>query len=67
MSTPELIKLLLPLVAIQLALMITALIYLYRATSVRGNNKWIWVPIILFVSIIGPVLFFAFGRKDDER
>ncbi|XID95901.1 PLDc N-terminal domain-containing protein [Paenibacillaceae bacterium WGS1546] len=67
MSKPELIKLLLPLIAIQLVLMITALIYLYRAKSVRGNNKWLWVPIIVIVNIVGPVLFFAFGRKEDGR
>jgi len=64
MSAADWLKVLWPLLAIQLVLTVTALVYLYRAKSVRGN-KWIWVPVIVFVNIIGPVLFFAIGRKEE--
>lgn len=64
MDKSDLIMVLLPVFFIQLILMATALTYLYRASSVRGK-KWVWVLVIIFVNIIGPILFFAFGRKEN--
>ncbi|MFF2093653.1 PLD nuclease N-terminal domain-containing protein [Paenibacillus sp. NPDC058174] len=66
-STLELSKLLpiiAPLFVIQLILVIVALVALAKATRTRGP-KWLWVLIILFVNIIGPVLFFVIGRRND--
>jgi len=63
MDKDQLIQILIPVVVIQVILMTTALVFLFRAHAVRGN-KWMWVPIIVFVNILGPILFFAFGRKD---
>jgi hypothetical protein len=60
----DLIMLLLPVVLIQLILMATALTYLFRMDSARGK-KWVWVPVIVLVNIVGPILFFAFGRKEN--
>ncbi len=28
-----------------------------------GNNKLIWVLVVLFIWIIGPILYFFIGRK----
>ena len=64
MDKSDLLRLLIPVLFIQLILMVTALVYLYRANSVRGN-KWIWVLVIVFANIVGPILFFAFGRKES--
>ncbi|MFC4304220.1 PLDc N-terminal domain-containing protein [Cohnella boryungensis] len=64
MSQAEWLKVLIPVILVQIALMVTALVYLFRAKAVRGN-KWIWVPVIVLVNIVGPVLFFAFGRKEE--
>lgn len=53
-----------PLIVIQLALMVAALIDLIRRTGTRGP-KWLWLLVILFVNILGPILYFVLGRKDE--
>lgn len=64
MDKSQLIMLLLPVIMIQIILMVTALIYLYRAKSVRGK-KWIWALVIVFLNIVGSILFFAVGRRES--
>lgn len=58
------IPLLIPLLILQLILMITALLDLARRAQTRGP-KWVWVLVILFVNIIGPIIYFVAGRQDE--
>ena len=51
-----------PLFIIQLILMIVALLDLRKVHATNGP-KWIWVLIILFVSTLGPIIYFIAGRK----
>ena len=51
-----------PVLALQLLLMIIALVVCIRAEETRGP-RWMWVLIILFGNLIGSILFFIFGRK----
>ncbi|WP_409342488.1 PLD nuclease N-terminal domain-containing protein [Paenibacillus sp. MBLB4367] len=53
-----------PLIAIQFILMVTALVGCIRAERTNGP-KWMWALIIIFISLIGPVLFFTVGRRND--
>jgi glucan phosphoethanolaminetransferase (alkaline phosphatase superfamily) len=55
-----------PLLVLQIVVQIIALISLSRRTKVRFNNKWIWVLIIIFLNIIGPIVYFAFRGDEDE-
>ncbi|MFC5528867.1 PLD nuclease N-terminal domain-containing protein [Cohnella yongneupensis] len=59
-------QLILPLIVVQAALMIIALIDLVRRESkaVRGP-KLMWVFIIVLGSLLGPVVYFTVGRKSD--
>jgi len=52
-----------PLIVIQLVLAVIALVDLGKVHKTRGP-KWMWVPIILCVSMAGPVLYFIIGRKE---
>ena len=55
-----------PLLAIQLALIIVALRDLFRPERrVRGGAKWIWVLVIVFLELLGPLLYFTVGREDE--
>ncbi|HEX4897974.1 MAG TPA: PLD nuclease N-terminal domain-containing protein [Candidatus Limnocylindrales bacterium] len=55
-----------PLLAIQLALIIVALRDLFRPERrVRGGVKWIWVLVIVFLELLGPLLYFTVGREDE--
>jgi hypothetical protein len=59
------LALIIPLLAIQLGLLIAALYDLTRpGRRVKGDNKTIWALIIIFVSMIGPILYFLAGREE---
>jgi hypothetical protein len=60
----QFIPLLLPILLIQLALIIAALWDLAKRPKTRGP-KWVWVLIILFVNLIGPIIYFVVGREDE--
>jgi hypothetical protein len=65
LTTEQIILLLAPVVIIQLGLMIVALFDLEREERrVRGGSKLVWALIIVFVNIIGPIVYFAVGRED---
>jgi heme/copper-type cytochrome/quinol oxidase subunit 4 len=55
--------LILPFIFIQLILLTIALVDLNQRERVNGP-KWLWVVIIVVVNIIGPILYFAVGRRD---
>jgi len=60
------LAILLPLLALQLVLVIGALYDLTRPSRrVRGDNKVVWVLIILLVATIGPILYFLVGREPE--
>lgn len=51
-----------PIIVIQLILLIIALIDLSKINQTNGP-KWLWAIIIIFVNILGPIIYFVFGRK----
>jgi len=58
-------ELLLPVLLIQLVLVVVALIDLSRrdVSQVAFGKKWPWVLIILFLSMLGPIIYLIVGRK----
>ncbi|WML44976.1 PLD nuclease N-terminal domain-containing protein [Neobacillus sp. PS3-40] len=56
--------LLAPVIIIQLILLVVSLVDLIRIERTNGP-KWLWVVIILFVNIIGPILYFVIGRRNN--
>jgi hypothetical protein len=57
------LPLLIPFLILQLVLIVAALIDLSRRAQTRGP-KWVWVLVILFVSTIGPIIYFIAGREE---
>ena len=57
-----LIMVIIPLLIIQLVLCITALVSVVKK-DVPGADKLLWVLIIIFVTTIGPILYFAVGSN----
>lgn len=55
-------ELIVPLIVLQLILMIAALTSWFKDEDVNGP-KWVWLLVILFVNIFGPILYFLVGRK----
>lgn len=54
---------LIPILILQLGLMIFALVDLARRERTKGP-KWVWALIIIFVNLIGPILYFVAGREE---
>ena len=59
----EFLPFLIPLIVLQLALMLTALVMLIKQDHVRYLNKLVWGIIILFISLLGPILYFVLERR----
>ena len=55
---------LIPLYVIQLALMIIALIDLFKREGMKSNTRLIWVFVIVLINTIGPIVYLLAGRKD---
>lgn len=65
MTDTQLLLLIVPIIVIQLGLIIFALRDLLRPERrVRGDNKLVWGLIIVFVNLIGPILYFLVGREE---
>ncbi|MFS8631017.1 MAG: PLDc N-terminal domain-containing protein [Bacillales bacterium] len=60
----EHLPLIVPLVIVQLLLMIIAVIDLIRIEKTNGP-KWVWALVVVLVNLIGPILYFIFGRRND--
>jgi len=70
MGTPVeaggLIALLAPLVIIQLGLLVFALRDLLNPErKVKGGNKLVWGLVIVFINLIGPLVYLVAGRDED--
>ncbi|MFS0781651.1 PLD nuclease N-terminal domain-containing protein [Bacillus sp. 1P06AnD] len=66
MDKAQLVQVLLPVIILQFVLMITALVSIWKQPATRGP-KWIWVLIVLFVNVIGPILYFILGRGREYK
>ena len=62
----EYLPVLLPIIIIEWILAITALVHVVRHPHYRFGNKVVWILIVLFIQILGPVVYFAFGRGEEE-
>jgi hypothetical protein len=62
----QIIALVVPIIVIQLGLMIAALIDLERdERRVHGGSKLVWALVIVFVNVVGPILYFVAGREES--
>lgn len=57
------LPLFLPIVLLQWGLLLAALIDLVRRERTRGP-KWAWALVIVLVNIVGPIVYFLFGREE---
>jgi hypothetical protein len=56
------VRLFIFLAAVQLVLLVLALISSLSAPRVRSLPRAVWVLIILFVPVLGPIAYFVWGR-----
>jgi hypothetical protein len=58
------IPFLIPVLLLQLTLMALALFDLVRRPATNGP-KWLWVLVIVLVNMIGPIIYFLAGRREE--
>jgi hypothetical protein len=62
---PTIFLVLVPVLVIQLGLLVWALYDLTRpGRKVKGDSKVVWALVIIFISMIGPILYFLIGREE---
>lgn len=57
-------KLIAPILVLQFILMLFAFVSCIKEEKTNGP-KWMWVFIILFINLLGPVLYFVLGRRNN--
>ena len=68
LSAGELLQILLklwPLVLLQFALMVWALVDLLRRRSTRTLSLPLWIVLIVLINFFGPIAYFLFGRAEQ--
>jgi hypothetical protein len=56
---------LLPLFLIQVTLAVVSAVHVLRHPHYRFGNKVMWILIVCLVNIVGPIVYFAFGRGEN--
>ena len=57
----EVLPLLAPVLLVWFILLVAGLVDLIRREQTRGP-KWVWYVVVICFSMIGPVVYFLFGR-----
>lgn len=61
----ENLPLFIPVIIIELALVIVALIHILKHKNYRIGNRVIWIVIVLVLQLVGPIAYFVFGREEE--
>jgi ABC-2 type transport system ATP-binding protein len=66
MTGTQLALVVIPLIVVELALLGLAVADLLSPDRrVRGGSKAVWVVVIVFVNVLGPLIYFLFGRDES--
>lgn len=60
------LPILIPLIVVQVAFGLIALIHVLRHPHYRFGTKIMWAFIVMFINIFGPIIYFVFGRGEDQ-
>ncbi|MCI1903158.1 PLD nuclease N-terminal domain-containing protein [Enterococcus hirae] len=60
------LPLFIPLILLEVGLMIAALVHVLRHPHYRFGNRLMWILIVVLLQIIGPIIYFVFGREDEN-
>ncbi|MFA5543891.1 MAG: PLD nuclease N-terminal domain-containing protein [Bacilli bacterium] len=63
----EFLPVIIPLAIIQFGLMIFAVLDVLKRPKTKNLNQVIWLLIAIFVSMMGPILYFTIGRGELDE
>lgn len=61
----RILPLLIPILIVDLALAIIAVVHVLRHPHYRFGNKIMWLVIAIALLLFGPVIYFVFGKGED--
>lgn len=61
----EYLPFLIPIIIVELALLLTALIHVLKHNKYRFGNRVLWIIIVVFFQVVGPILYFTVGRGEE--
>lgn len=62
----EILPLLVPVLLIDIALAVTAVRHVLRHPRYRFGNKAMWLVIVGILLLFGPIIYFVFGKGENE-
>ncbi len=64
--TKDVLLALIPIIILNVALVIWCVIDWTKRDRFAYFQKYVWLIIILFIQLIGPILYLIIGRKDSD-
>ena len=61
----DILKMLWPLLLLQILILLWAIIDLIKRSNVRHLPKWAWILIVIFINLFGPIAYLVFGRGEE--
>lgn len=61
----EYLPFILPVMVIEFILLVTALVHVLKHPNYKFGNRAVWVLIVVFIQVFGPILYFVFGRGEE--
>ena len=66
MTNTQLLLLITPILIVEIILIVIALRDLIRPErQVRGDSKLLWGIVIVFISLLGPIIYLVAGRREE--
>lgn len=62
----EILPLLVPVLLIDIALALAAVRHILRHPRYRFGNRAMWLLIVVFLLLFGPIIYFVFGKGENE-
>ncbi len=61
----ENLPLLLPIIFLEIGLMIYSINHILKHDKYRFGNRTIWLLIVIFIQIIGPIIYLTVGKEEQ--
>nr|WP_218956316.1 PLD nuclease N-terminal domain-containing protein [Peptoniphilus nemausensis] len=61
----EYLPILIPIIILEVGLMIYSLRHVLKHDRYKFGSRTMWVLIVIFIQIIGPILYLTIGREDE--
>nr|WP_083508441.1 PLD nuclease N-terminal domain-containing protein [Peptoniphilus coxii] len=61
----EYLPILIPIIILEIGLMIYSLRHVLKHDRYKFGSRTMWILIVVFIQIIGPILYLTIGREDE--